>query len=83
MKKTFFRCLNPANAFKFDTTDLFLSHTWRKDTQRRDNHGRVRLINEALKKQGYATWFDEEKMTGRVRERMAKGEEYNILFLSS
>ena len=43
-----------------NSTDVFLSHNWGTDEEGRDNHERVALINEALNKLGYCTWFDEE-----------------------
>ena len=39
-------------------TDLFLSHNWSPDEKGRNNHDRVSVINEALKKLGYKCWFD-------------------------
>ena len=54
-------------------TDLFLSHNWGKDESGRDNHQRVSLINKELKERGYLTWFDEEKMTGGIVDKMSKG----------
>ena len=47
-------------------TDVFLSHNCRKDESGRDNHERVSLINKWLKKLGYETWFDKEKLEYRV-----------------
>ena len=46
-------------------TDVFLSHNCRKDESGRDNHERVSLINKWLKKLGYETWFDKEKLEYR------------------
>ena len=57
-------------------TDLFLTHTWRKDEEQRDNHARVAILNEALSKMGFTTWFDSDKMEGSVREKMREGIEY-------
>ena len=54
-------------------TDVFLSHNWGKDESDRDNHQRVSLINKELKERGYLTWFDEEKMTGGIVDKMCKG----------
>ena len=54
-------------------TDVFLSHNWGKDELGRDNHVRVSKINEELKKRGYRTWFDEERMKGHIINRMAEG----------
>ena len=49
-------------------TDVFLSHNCRKDKSDRDNHKRVSLINKWLKKLGYETWFDKEKLEYRVSQ---------------
>ena len=54
-------------------TDVFLSHNWGKDELGCDNHVRVLKINEELKKRGYRTWFDEERMKGHIVNRMAEG----------
>ena len=54
------------------TTDIFLSHNWGKDDLGRNNHVRVSLINEELKKLGYKTWFDEERMSGDIDTKMVE-----------
>ena len=54
-------------------TDVFLSHNWGSDESGRDNHQRVSVINKELLQRGYKTWFDEDKMTGNIDEKMAKG----------
>ena len=54
-------------------TDVFLSHNWGKDESGRDNHERVSLINEELKRLGYQTWFDAERMTGCIAEKISQG----------
>ncbi len=51
-------------------THVFLTHTWREDEKGRNNHDRVGLVNEALKKRGLVTWFDSERMSGTVRQAM-------------
>ena len=56
--------------FKYD---VFLTHDWRMDERGRDNHKRVSVINKRLKDLGFVTWFDEERMTGVVRETMIAG----------
>ena len=55
------------------STDVFLSHNWGKDELGRDNHYRVSIINEELKKLGYQTWFDQERMKGEIDNQMADG----------
>ena len=54
-------------------TDVFLSHNWGNDEYGRNNHQRVSFINEELKARGYKTWFDVEKLTGNIDEKMARG----------
>lgn len=58
----------PPNKF----THVFLTHTWRRDEEGRDNHMRVARINEALKKRGIITWFDSDRMSGTIRSTMTK-----------
>ena len=54
-------------------TDVFLSHNWGKDESGRDNHHRVSVVNKELKKLGYQTWFDDEKLTGSIVPTMSQG----------
>ena len=54
-------------------TDVFLSHNWWKDESGRDNHQHVSLINKEVKKCGYETWFDEEKMVGDIVKQTCQG----------
>ena len=56
-----------------NTTDVFLSHNWGTDEVGRDNHERVALINKALIKLGYCTWFDEEVLSGDIVDQITKG----------
>lgn len=51
-------------------TDCFLSHNWGDNHK---NHHNVRIINDALKKRGLNTWFDENKIDGNIRYKMAEG----------
>ena len=53
--------------------DVFLCHNWGSDESGRDNHQRVSLINKELLQGGYKTWFDEDKITGKIDEKMAQG----------
>ena len=61
---------NPLSTSK---TDVFLAHTWAKDSQGRDNHARVEKVNKALKEKDLTTWFDEERMVGNIRQAMIGG----------
>ena len=54
-------------------TDIFLTHDWGTDEQGRNNHERVSFINDVLKKEGYITWFDSDRMTGDVARQIADG----------
>ena len=56
-----------------ESTDMFLSHDWGTDEQGRDNHDRVSVINDALKHLGYKTWFDSDRMTGDIVDKMCSG----------
>ena len=42
-------------------TDCFLTHDWGKELGM-DNHARVAMVNDALKKRGLKTWFDQEQV---------------------
>jgi hypothetical protein len=42
--------------------DVFLSHDWGIDELGRNNHHRVKRINEKLKAKGINTWFDEDRL---------------------
>ena len=61
-------------------TDLFLSHAWGEDGI--TSHSKVAKINDALKKMGYVTWFDNERMVGNIREQMANGIENTKCFVA-
>ena len=54
-------------------TDCFCTHDWGTDEKGRSNHERVKRLNSLLKNHGLTTWFDEERMTGDVREKMGEG----------
>ena len=56
-----------------EETDAFLTHDWGVDELGRSNHERVARVNQALKKRGLKTWFDEEMMRGDINEKMADG----------
>ena len=43
---------------------LFLSHNWGTDNLNRNNHKRVKIISNYLKKNGYTVWLDEEQIIG-------------------
>eukprot|EP01038_Epipyxis_sp_PR26KG_P008757 gene8757-11831_t len=63
-------------------TQCFLSHNWGDDVDGRDNHARVRRINEGLKNRGFITWFDEEQMVGDLRKRMTEGIENTLCVIA-
>jgi hypothetical protein len=58
---------------KLQKTDVFLTHDWGDDEEGRSNHARVSRVNKALKQRGLKTWFDEERMKGNIRDKMAEG----------
>mmetsp|Transcript_15824 Transcript_15824/g.20253 ORF Transcript_15824/g.20253 Transcript_15824/m.20253 type:complete len:568 (-) Transcript_15824:323-2026(-) len=41
--------------------DVFLSHSWARDSNNRDNHQRVKNIEKRLSQAGLTTWFDEDQ----------------------
>lgn len=51
-------------------TDCFLSHNW---GEKQVNHEKVKKINMELKQRGIKTWFDENKIDGNIRFKMAEG----------
>jgi len=51
-------------------TDCFLSHNWGENKK---NHYLVAKINSELVKRGLKTWFDEDKIEGNIRYKMAEG----------
>jgi len=51
-------------------SDCFLSHNW---GDKNINHQRVHKINTELQKRGLNTWFDENKIDGNIRYKMAEG----------
>ncbi len=53
--------------------DVFISHTWDKDDDGRDNHERAKRLNVGLQHFGLKTWFDEEQMQGNILNRTAEG----------
>ena len=53
---------------------VFISHCWSKDLQGRNNHERVKSLNNALLCSNKVdTWFDEESMSGNLTQCMCKG----------
>ena len=61
-------------------TDIFLSHDWGEDGI--SNHERVVKINKALQQMGYITWFDNERMTGNIKDQIADGIENTKCFIA-
>jgi len=59
-------------------TDCFLSHNW---GDKNINHENVKNINEILKKKGLKTWFDENKIDGNIRYKMAEGIDNTTCFI--
>jgi hypothetical protein len=53
--------------------DVFISHTWDKDDEGRDNHDRAKRLNAGLQRVGLKTWFDEEQMQDNILNRMTQG----------
>ena len=62
-------------------THVFLTHNWSKDRRGRNNHDRVTRVNEALKRRGFITWFDSERMQGSLRKLMTEGIESTLVLI--
>jgi hypothetical protein len=60
---------------------VFITHNWAEDELGRKNHDRAKRINEALKKNGIETWFDEDRMQGDVMQQMLQGIDDSALVL--
>jgi hypothetical protein len=54
-------------------THVFLTHDWGDDEMGRKNHSRVEKVNIGLKQRGIVPWFDSDKMTGQVLDKMCEG----------
>ena len=53
---------------------VFISHCWTKDLQGRNNHERVKSLNNALLCSNQVdTWFDETNMRGNLTQCMCRG----------
>ena len=65
---------------KSTATHIFLSHDWGEDGI--TNHEKVAKINKALQHLGYITWFDNERMTGDIRDQIASGIENTKCFIA-
>ncbi len=56
------------------TSHVFISHAWAEDEEGRDNHLRVKYLNDILKKRGIMTWFDDDRTSqekGSLRTKLA------------
>ena len=58
--------------------DVFVAHDWGVDGS---NHARVAAVNDALKRAGLVTWFDEERMRGDIVQQMTDGIDRSSLVL--
>jgi len=61
--------------------DVFISHTWDKDDEGRDNHARATRLNARLQGLGFKTWFDNEQMRGNILQSVTKGIEGSAVIL--
>ena len=62
---------------------VFLSHAWDKDLLGRDNHKRIKELNNLLLKSNKVyTWFDEKKLNGHIVNSMCNGiDKSNIIII--
>jgi hypothetical protein len=64
----------PRSTNKRRKPKVFLSHAWARDRLGRDNHARVKEMNELLKAEGVETWFDDQgDMQGDTLLAMTNG----------
>ncbi len=62
---------------------IFLSHSWKKDEEGRDNHRRIMRLANALHDLGWSCWFDETHLThGNIDTGMADGIEQCAFFIA-
>jgi hypothetical protein len=55
------------------TDHAFFTHDWNRDAHNRPNHDRVREVADVCKKRGLKIWFDEDKMSGNIVDKMCEG----------
>ncbi len=48
------------------------THTWKEDEKGRNNHDRVRRVNQTLQERSLMTWFDSERMEDKIHETITK-----------
>ena len=51
---------------------MFFLHSWGTDELGRNNHQRVSIIDKELKIIAYQTWFDEDRISGDLDDRMVE-----------
>ena len=54
-------------------TMAFLTHDWGDNEDKSSNHEIVIRVNKYLKANNIITWFDDDRMTGYVKHKMAEG----------
>jgi hypothetical protein len=73
----------PSNAFFSRAARLLHTvSTYSLRWWRRDNHLRVQKLNDYLKARGLRTWFDSERMSGNVQEKMTSGIENSAVVVT-
>ena len=60
---------------------LFLSHTWQKDVNSRNNHHRTGLLKKELSKIGWTVWYDQDDMGLNLDASMVNGIEQCEAFI--
>lgn len=53
--------------------DIFISHAWGNDSERRNNHARCKLIADYLIQKKFEVWFDDYDIYGNIDNSITKG----------
>lgn len=53
--------------------DCYIAHDWGQDSSAGQAHARAQKISEYLRAKGLTTWFDSDRMQGRVIDKICSG----------
>lgn len=65
--------INIEDKYLVPKKQIFLSHTWYKDKNNRNNHERVVKLSKLLQSKGWSVWIDENDMIGNIDSSIKKG----------
>ena len=52
--------------------DIFISHAWGNDSEKRNNHARCKLIADYLIQKNFGVWFDDYDIYGNIDNSITK-----------